>query len=144
MVRRLGLGKNNHLTYASLALNPRYVSPTEGKSIELASIICLAILMSICSCLAMSLNQISFLTKSRWNTEGRGEIMHTISFHRSGQKLSIFSILTFTPLRANSADDSFVIFPRKEASIFHSNCLHFSFRVNLHEISKHIFWETVP
>ena len=23
MVRRLGLGKNNHLTYASLALNPR-------------------------------------------------------------------------------------------------------------------------
>ena len=25
MVRRLGLGKNNHLTYASLALNPRYV-----------------------------------------------------------------------------------------------------------------------
>ena len=24
MVRRLGLGKNNHLTYASLALNPRY------------------------------------------------------------------------------------------------------------------------
>ena len=26
MVRRLGLGKNNHLTYASLALNPRSVS----------------------------------------------------------------------------------------------------------------------
>ena len=25
MVRRLGLGKNNHLTYASLALNPRIV-----------------------------------------------------------------------------------------------------------------------
>ena len=25
MVRRLGLGKNNHLTYASLALNPRYL-----------------------------------------------------------------------------------------------------------------------
>ena len=25
MMRRLGLGKNNHLTYASLALNPRYV-----------------------------------------------------------------------------------------------------------------------
>ena len=24
MVRRLGFGKNNHLTYASLALNPRY------------------------------------------------------------------------------------------------------------------------
>ena len=24
MVRRLGLGKNNHLTYASLALNPRH------------------------------------------------------------------------------------------------------------------------
>ena len=24
MVRRLGLGKTNHLTYASLALNPRY------------------------------------------------------------------------------------------------------------------------
>ena len=24
MVRSLGLGKNNHLTYASLALNPRY------------------------------------------------------------------------------------------------------------------------
>ena len=24
MVRRLGLGKNNHLTYDSLALNPRY------------------------------------------------------------------------------------------------------------------------
>ena len=27
MVRRLGLGKNNHLTYASLALNPRYEVP---------------------------------------------------------------------------------------------------------------------
>ena len=26
MVRRLGLGKTNHLTYASLALNPRYLS----------------------------------------------------------------------------------------------------------------------
>ena len=26
MVRRLGLGKNNHLTYASLALNPRFVA----------------------------------------------------------------------------------------------------------------------
>ena len=26
MVRRLGLGKNNHLTYASLALNPRKLS----------------------------------------------------------------------------------------------------------------------
>ena len=25
MMRRLGLGKNNHLTYASLALNPRYI-----------------------------------------------------------------------------------------------------------------------
>ena len=25
MVRRLGLGKNNHLSYASLALNPRYI-----------------------------------------------------------------------------------------------------------------------
>ena len=25
MVRRLGLGKNNHLTYASLALNPQFV-----------------------------------------------------------------------------------------------------------------------
>ena len=25
MVRRLGLGKNNHLTYASLALNPRFI-----------------------------------------------------------------------------------------------------------------------
>ena len=25
MVRRLGLGKNNHLTYDSLALNPRYL-----------------------------------------------------------------------------------------------------------------------
>ena len=25
MVRRLGLGKNNHLTYASLALNPRNI-----------------------------------------------------------------------------------------------------------------------
>ena len=25
MVRRLGLGKNNHLSYASLALNPRNV-----------------------------------------------------------------------------------------------------------------------
>ena len=24
MVRRLGLGKNNHLTYTSLALNPRF------------------------------------------------------------------------------------------------------------------------
>ena len=24
MVRRLGLGKNNHLTYTSLALNPQY------------------------------------------------------------------------------------------------------------------------
>ena len=36
MVRRLGLGKTNHLTYASLALNPRHdlakrpVMPTEG------------------------------------------------------------------------------------------------------------------
>ena len=29
MVKRLGLGKNNHLTYASLALNPRYVKHTE-------------------------------------------------------------------------------------------------------------------
>ena len=28
MVRRLGLGKNNHLTYASLALNPRYLLDT--------------------------------------------------------------------------------------------------------------------
>ena len=28
MVRRLGLGKNNHLTYASLALNPRYETLT--------------------------------------------------------------------------------------------------------------------
>ena len=28
MVRRLGLGKNNHLTYASLALNPRYYEET--------------------------------------------------------------------------------------------------------------------
>ena len=26
MVRRLGLGKNNHLSYASLALNPRTVN----------------------------------------------------------------------------------------------------------------------
>ena len=26
MVRRLGLGKNNHLSYASLALNPRFDS----------------------------------------------------------------------------------------------------------------------
>ena len=26
MVRRLSLGKNNHLTYVSLALNPRYVN----------------------------------------------------------------------------------------------------------------------
>ena len=26
MMRRLGLGKNNHLTYASLALNPRLMS----------------------------------------------------------------------------------------------------------------------
>ena len=28
MVRRLGLGKNNHLTYDSLALNPRYLMDT--------------------------------------------------------------------------------------------------------------------
>ena len=28
MVRRLGLGTNNHLTYASLALNPRYAVGT--------------------------------------------------------------------------------------------------------------------
>ena len=26
MVRRLSLGKNNHLTYISLALNPRYIN----------------------------------------------------------------------------------------------------------------------
>ena len=31
MVRRLGLGKNNHLTYASLALNPRYVQKDISK-----------------------------------------------------------------------------------------------------------------
>ena len=31
MVRRLGLGKNNHLTYASLALNPRYVVGTSDE-----------------------------------------------------------------------------------------------------------------
>ena len=31
MVRRLGLGKNNHLTYTSLALNPRYdIAPVEA------------------------------------------------------------------------------------------------------------------
>ena len=29
MVRRLGLGKNNHLTYASLALNPRNILGAE-------------------------------------------------------------------------------------------------------------------
>ena len=29
MVRRLGLGKNNHLTYASLALNPRDLVSTQ-------------------------------------------------------------------------------------------------------------------
>ena len=28
MVRRLGLGKNNHLSYASLALNPRLIYQT--------------------------------------------------------------------------------------------------------------------
>ena len=31
MVRRLGLGKNNHLTYASLALNPRNKAYNEAK-----------------------------------------------------------------------------------------------------------------
>ena len=31
MVRRLGLGKNNHLTYDSLALNPRYVNSKKFK-----------------------------------------------------------------------------------------------------------------
>ena len=29
MVRRLGLGKTNHLTYASLALNPRYANSAD-------------------------------------------------------------------------------------------------------------------
>ena len=33
MVRRLGLGKNNHLTYASLALNPRY-APSEARVLK--------------------------------------------------------------------------------------------------------------
>ena len=34
MVRRLGLGKNNHLTYASLVINPRDISicPDRGLS----------------------------------------------------------------------------------------------------------------
>ena len=31
MVRRLGLGKNNHLTYASLALNPRHMFSCRNK-----------------------------------------------------------------------------------------------------------------
>ena len=34
MVRRLGLGKNNHLTYASLALNPRYKTNTAQKEMH--------------------------------------------------------------------------------------------------------------
>ena len=32
MVRRLGLGKNNHLTYASLVLNPRIILGKTGLS----------------------------------------------------------------------------------------------------------------
>ena len=35
MLRRLGLGKNNHLTYASLALNPRNINGIRGKLLEL-------------------------------------------------------------------------------------------------------------
>ena len=34
MVRRLGLGKKKHLTYASLALNPRYVKEFVGHGVE--------------------------------------------------------------------------------------------------------------
>ena len=34
MVRRLGLGKNNHLTYASLALNPRYDDVSQTRIIS--------------------------------------------------------------------------------------------------------------
>ena len=33
MVRRLGLGKNNHLTYASLALNPRFYGILSGSAL---------------------------------------------------------------------------------------------------------------
>ena len=35
MVRRLGLGKNNHLTYDSLALNPRYMDILELETTNL-------------------------------------------------------------------------------------------------------------
>ena len=35
MVRRLGLGKNNHLTYASLALNPRYAQQPRNEDQKL-------------------------------------------------------------------------------------------------------------
>ena len=38
MVRRLGLGKNNHLTYASLALNPRYVVGTYQQHLDVVLI----------------------------------------------------------------------------------------------------------
>ena len=34
MVRRLGLGKNNHLTYASLALNPRNLDSVGMLAVE--------------------------------------------------------------------------------------------------------------
>ena len=43
MVGRLGLGKNNHLTYASLALNPRSVAVMELESAVLTG-------MDIASC----------------------------------------------------------------------------------------------
>ena len=39
MVRRLGLGKNNHLTYASLALNPRFTYYTIGQKFCIGFII---------------------------------------------------------------------------------------------------------
>ena len=34
MVRRLSLGKNNHLTYISLALNPRYTNSRDPDQTE--------------------------------------------------------------------------------------------------------------
>ena len=51
--------------------------------------------------------------------------------------------LTFTTLRANSADDKlicFFIFPRKQDLIFHANCLHY-IGDNFHELAKPVFWE---
>ena len=39
MVRRLGLGKNNHLTYASLALNPQFVHQRPDQPVCTGSLI---------------------------------------------------------------------------------------------------------